>query len=116
MLAWSDPRLKHCCVSAEQLHIVFGASAQVFEDLAYAVAKAPDLEALRELHCITVDAHARGLSISIKEVAMFTRPINADGNVVDVQGQAWADSQSATRSLVVDDIRLRGESLLRRER
>lgn len=114
-LAWPDDQLKSCCVSPARLRSVSGDDADAAEDLLYAIAQAPHLGALMSLRSIRLGVHAGGLTLSIEEVDMHARLLSTDGTPEHLADRASLSDHATSQSLLIDDLHVSGQSVLRLE-
>lgn len=112
LLAWSDPRLKGCCVSRSRLRDAAGRLAEAAEDLLQVVSQAPHLEALGTFRSIRVGVHAGMLTLSIEEVEMHARPLSTAGDPQIIRNRASLLEYATSDALLVQDLHVRGQSVL----
>lgn len=114
-LAWSNPQLEGCCVSAAALGAVFQEQAQAAEDLLNVVAHVVQLDDIGAFRCVRVGVKDGFLTLSIQEVDMHVRPLNADGTVCEPVLRPSLLGHSRAPALLIHDLHVRGRSILRPE-
>jgi hypothetical protein len=112
-LAWSDPELERCCVSGARLRLVAGAQVEAAQDLLHVVARAAQLADLMTFQSVGVDVAAGSLILSIEEIDMYARPLTTDGEPRAVAARSSLLDHSRRRALLVEDLHVRGRSILR---
>lgn len=112
LLAWSNPRLKVYCVSRAYLQRAAGGYAEAAEDLLHVVSQAPRLEALGTFRSVYVGLQAGTLTLSIEEVEMHALPLGPAGDPRNIRNRASLLEYSTTDSLLVQDLKVRGQSVL----
>lgn len=112
-LAWSHSELESCCVGGTRLRALTGDQAEAAEDLLNLVARAPRLAAITTFRSVRVGVAAGRLTFSIEEIDMHTRPLNSDGIPQQIQDLKSLPDYATCRALVIDDLRVRGESVSR---
>lgn len=114
LLAWSDPQLEGCCTSAARLRVAARGQVEAAEDLLSLVAQAPRLGDLAQFRSVQMEIRAGKLALSIQEVDMHVRPLNQAGVPRIIAGGASARDYSTAEALLVQDLHVRGRSVLRR--
>ena len=112
-LAWSSPQLEGCCVSAVRLRAVAGGHVAAAEDLLHVVSQAPRLEFLATFQSVRIDFNAGNLTLLIEEVEMHARPLSSDGVPCAPLNRASLPDHALSQALLVQDIYVRGRSILR---
>jgi hypothetical protein len=112
-LAWLSPQLEGSCVSGVRLRAVAGAHGAAAEDLLHVVSQAPRLENLATFQSVRIDLYAGNLTFSIEEVEMHARPLNSQGVPCGPLNRASLPNYASTQALLVQDIYVRGRSILR---
>lgn len=113
LLAWSDPQLESCLVIGARLRDLAGDQAEAAEDLLSIVARAPRLSAITTFRSVRVSVTAGSLTFSVEEIDMHTRPFNPDGKPCELEVRGSLSSHGMSNALLVEDLRVRGESILR---
>jgi len=111
--AWLDAQLQGCCASKGLLRSAAGAQAEAAEDLLCVVSQAPRLESLATFQSVRIDVKAGDLTLSIEEVDMYARPLSSDGVPCTLMDRASLLDHSVTQALLIRDLRVRGQSILR---
>lgn len=113
-LAWLDPQLKDHCCSGTRLRVAAGGQVEAAEDLLHVVAHVPYLGGLARFRSIRMDVQAGNLTLSIEEVDMHARPLNTAGIPSSIASKASLLDYSASEALLIHDLHVRGQSILRR--
>ncbi len=114
LIAWISPRLEGYCTSGARLRSVAGDQTEAAEDLLYLVTQAPQLGSLAAFRSIRMDVQAGTLALSIEEVDMHARPLSPAGVPRSVSNRASLLDHATTDALLIRDLHIRGESILRR--
>lgn len=77
------------------------------------IVRAQDLAVVLGLRSITTTAAGDGLTFSLEEAEMYVRPLTADGKLRGLRPFAALSIHGDVRSLLVDEFRVGGRSLLR---
>jgi len=112
-LAWSDPQLESCLVTGARLRALLGGQAEVAEDLLSIVARAPRLAAITTFRSVHVNVTAGSLIFSVEEIDMHTRPFSPNGTPCKLEDRGSLSSHGMSEALLIEDLRVRGESVLR---
>lgn len=112
-LAWWSPQLEDCCVSAARLRASTGDQVAAAEDLLHVISQALRLENLTAFQSVRIDVNAGSMTISIDEVDMQARPLSPDGIPRDLVNRASLPDHASAQALLVQDIHVRGRSILR---
>lgn len=113
LLAWSDQRLQRCCTHADQLRAASREHAAAAEDLVCAIVRAPSLAVVLGLRSITTTATGDGLTFSLEEAEMYARLLTADGKLQALRPFTALSTRGDVQSLLVEEFRVGGLSLLR---
>lgn len=113
-LAWLGSRLEDYCTSGARLRAATGDQVEAAEDLLHLVSQAPQLSDLAVFRSVRMDVQAGNLTLSIEEVYMHARPLSPAGVPRSIGSRASLLDYATTEALLVRDIHVRGESILRR--
>jgi hypothetical protein len=111
-LAWSSPSLRSCCASRARLRALANTQLDAAEDLLHAVANAPTLSALATFRSVRIGVSAGSLTFSVEEVALNASPLDHDGRIRWLSDRATLSEYAMSRALLVDDLHVRGRSIL----
>lgn len=111
--AWFDSQLEECCISRSRLRAAVGGSAGAAEDLLHVVSQAPRLQDLATFKSVRIDVSGGSLTLSIEEIDMHAKPLNSEGVPRDVHSRATLPLYAQTQALFIQDLRVRGQSILR---
>jgi hypothetical protein len=112
--AWLSARLESYLTVSARLHAAAGNQAGAAEDLIHLVSEAPRLGDLASFRSVRMDVQAGNLTLSIEEVDMHARPLPAAGVPQSIASRASLPDYAAAEALVVQDLHVRGASILRR--
>lgn len=112
-LDWSSESLKDCCFSRARLREIAGDQAAAAEDLLHLVSHAPTLTHLGTLRSLRIDVDSGGLTLSMEEVEMRAHTLGPDGTTQPIANQASLLEHASSEALRVDDLHVRGRSILR---
>lgn len=113
-LAWFDPQLEDCCTSEARLRVAVGSQVNAAEDLLHVVAQAPQLGDLAHFRSVQMGVSAGKLTLSIEEIDMHARPLNPAGVPSTIADWASLLDHAAFEALLIQDLHVRGRSILRR--
>ncbi|MGB6051600.1 MAG: hypothetical protein WBG14_12195, partial [Rhodococcus sp. (in: high G+C Gram-positive bacteria)] len=111
-LSWAHPVLEGCCTSAARLRAAAGGQVAAAEDLLHLVSQAPRLRDLATFRCVLIHIHAKGLILAIEEFEMHAQPLEPDGALGVVTPLTATPEHNDARSLLVQDVRVHGRSIL----
>lgn len=111
--AWYDPQLEAHCTSGARLRVAAGDQVEAAEDLFHVVAQAPNLGDLARFRSVRVGVKAGRLTLSIEEVDMHARPLSPTGVPSVIVSKASLPDHSGSEGLLIDDLHVRGRSILR---
>lgn len=114
LLAWSGAQLEGCCTSSARLRVAVGGQIDAAEDLLSVVAQAPRLGDLARFRSVHMKVLAGKLALSIEEVEMHAQPLSQAGVPRIIASGASVVDHSASEALLVQDLHVRGQSILRR--
>jgi len=113
-LAWFGSQLEGYCTFGARLRAVAGDQVEAAEDLFHLVSQAPRLGDLAAFRSVNTDVRAGNLTLSIEEVDMHARPLSPAGVPRPIASRASLLEYATTEALLVRDLRVYGESILRR--
>lgn len=114
LLAWSNPQLEGCCLSAARLRLAAQGQTDAAEDLLGVVAHSQNLGDLARFRSVHMAIRDGKLTLSIEEVDMHTRLLSPTGAPRIIADGAAPLDYAATEALLVQDLHVRGQSVLRR--
>ncbi|MCM6763752.1 hypothetical protein NB037_15140 [Rathayibacter sp. ZW T2_19] len=82
------------------------------EDLLHAVANAPTLSALATFNSVRIGVSGGSLTFSIEEVTLHSSLLDHDGRVRRLSNRATLPEYAMSRALLIDDLHVRGRSIL----
>lgn len=107
-------RLEGYCTSGARLRAAVGDQAEAAEDLLHVVSQAPRLGDLAAFRSVRMDMQAGTLTLSMEEVDMHAHPLSPEGLLGSIGVRGSLLEYAATEALLVRDLHIRGESILRR--
>lgn len=113
LIAWITPHLEGYCTSEVRLRSVAGDQIEAAEDLLHLVTHAPKLGSLAAFRSVRMDVQAGTLVLSIEEVDMHARPLSPAGVPRSISSRASLLDYATTDALLIRDLHIRGESILR---
>lgn len=113
-LAWFGSRLEGYCLPGARLRLVAGDQVAAAEDLFHLVSQAPSLGDLAAFRSVRMDVRAGNLTLSIEEVDMHARPLTPSGVPRSIKSRASLPDHATTEALLIQDLHIRGESILQR--
>lgn len=113
-LAWFGTQLEGYCTAAARLRAAAGDQVGAAEDLFHLVSQAPRLSDLAAFRSVRMDVLAGNVTLSIEEVEMHARPLSPAGVPRSIASRASLLDFATTEALLVRDLHVHGESILRR--
>lgn len=113
-IAWIGSRLESYCTSGARLRMAADDQVDAAEDLFHLVSQAPRLGDLGAFRSVRLDVQAGNLTLSIEEVDMHARPLTPAGVPRSIGNRAALLDYATAEALLVRDLHVRGESILRR--
>lgn len=111
--AWSSPQLEGCCASHARLRDAAGEQIAAVEDLLQVVSQVPRLEDFESFRSLRINFHRGNLTFSIEEVDMHVRPLSPVGVPHVLVGRASLHDHALCQALLIQDLYVRGQSILR---
>ncbi len=96
------------------LRAAVGGHADAAEDLLHVVSQAPRLKDLATFQTVRISVNAGKLILSIEEVHMHARPLSSEGVPRTIPNRDSLPKYSMSEALLVHDLQVRGQSILRR--
>ncbi|MCU1526746.1 MAG: hypothetical protein JWP75_509 [Frondihabitans sp.] len=113
LLAWLSPQLEDCCVSGVRLRQATGTQIEAAEDLLHVITKSPRLESVGNFQSVLIGVESGNLTLSIDEVAVHAQPLTPEGRPRALVNRASLPAHASAEALLVQDIHVRGRSILR---
>lgn len=108
-----SPQLKGCCVSKAHLNAVAGEQGAAAEDLFHVVSQIPRLENIASFKSLRINVDEGNLTLSMEEVDMYVRPLSPDGVPRALVNRASLPDHALCRALLIQDLYIHGQSILR---
>lgn len=92
-----------------------GEQIEAAEDLLHVVSHIPRLQDIASFRSVRLGFQAGNLTLSIQEVDMHVRPLSAEGVPCAAVHRASLPEHALTEALLVQDLHVHGQSILRAE-
>jgi hypothetical protein len=96
-----------------RLRAVAGGQTEAAQDLLYVVSQSARLADLATFRSVTIGVKAGNLTFSIEEVDLHAQPLSPGGTPHTIVSRASLPDHASSQALLVQDLRIRGRSILR---